>query len=185
MNIPLYALLMHAFEKIRNMSKYYKSSKEAAQKEIDKRDKILSWVRDNLQPGMKVRFSGSRSNKGKNYWREVLDVKITERLEQVGYPNPDYVDFEPDIPYSPYGVNKQKWVDEYTRQKEEFQKIHPDDRPYLYLTCSAPDVHVVSKNISATPRIHESTIVANNSAYFLMEVEIDGIWVKAKELIRE
>lgn len=164
------------------MSKHFKDNLEQAQKEIEKQDRLAGWVRDNLKPGMKVRFSGSRSNKGKDFWREVLEVRPVDRFDRVGYHNPDYVEFECDIGFSSSGPNYQRWMDEYNRQKEAFRKIHPDDRYALYVDRKVPVIYVTSKNVSARPRPHESTIVADNLADTLMEVEIDGVWVKARDL---
>lgn len=159
-------------------TKWYKQTLEQAQKEVEKQDRLSAWVRDNLKPGMKVRFSGSRSNKGKNFWREVLEVRTTERIDQVGYPNPDYVEFEAEI----RGGTYQERMEEYNRQKEAFRKIHPDDRPSLYISCLVPAIYVTSKNSSANPNPNASVIVADNIATSLMEVEINGVWVKARDL---
>ena len=161
---------------------WYNETQAQAQRIIDREDRITTWVLQNLRPGMRVRFAGSRSNKGSAYWREVLEVVQLDRFAEAVYKNPDYVSFEADISFRPYGENREKYYEEYNRQQAEFRKIHPDDRSFIKIPRTVAQVKVVSKNVSANPRPHESVIVAENQAESLSEVFIDDKWVKAKDL---
>lgn len=165
------------------MGRYHFKTKEAAERAMDRELAVISWVQKNLKPGMKCRFQGSRSNTGENAWREVLDVRINPKASKLRkvYDNKDYVAFKYE---GPYRWGHPGFQEDYDAKKAEFRKIHPETESYFEISKEYYPTGVVSKNVKANEPEFASLVVVENDAVFLMEVEIDGVWVKTKDLLK-
>jgi len=159
---------------------------ESAQKQADARDKLLTWIKDNIVVGSDVRFAGMRSTQsyGKEVYRKVVSIEESKYSDKITYHNPSYISFEIEDYIPDFKKFRSYWTDPPYKEAHEKYLAQGEEitHPYKYVFVKSKNINIYSQNYH--PEKGAILVAATNDAQNISEVFIDGEWKKIKDILK-